>query len=120
MSGGRWDYGRYFEDNNDALGRLTAGNLVLQAIEHELDWGLSGDTCRECAKLRAVAALEQFFDDRGSNAEAAVAIARDHKQNRCAKCFESAENCPHNELIGGVSKYKNHCLFCGEDMGGVK
>ncbi len=88
MSGGRWDYGRNFEDNEEAISRINASNFLLKALEHELDWSLSGDTCRDCAKLRAIAALEQFFDDRGYNAEAATAIARDHEQNRCQKCIE--------------------------------
>jgi len=85
MSGGRWDYGRALEDNQDALRRMTAMNEVMAAIEHEMDWGVSCDTCKECSRLRALAALEQFFDDCFSQSEAAVAIARDHEQNVCPK-----------------------------------
>ena len=91
MSGGRWDYGRALEDNQEALQRLTATNEVMTTVEHEMDWGYSGDTCRECSKLRALAALEQFFDDRCGSAAASVAIARDHRQNRCSKCLKRVE-----------------------------
>ena len=75
MSGGRWDYGQALEDNEEALSRLTEMNAVMRAIEHEMDWGICGDTCRECSKLRALAALEQFFDDCCGNMEATVATA---------------------------------------------
>jgi len=95
MSGGRWDYGRNLEDNAEALRRLTAMNEVMQAIEHEVDWGVCDDTCSACAKLRIISALEQFFDDRSSDPVAAIAIARDHLQNRCPKCV------------------KQYCLVCG-------
>ena len=66
--------------------RAAAANDTLQAIEHELDYGRCGDTCLQCANLRVLAALEQFFDDRCYSSQAACAIARDGKQNRCEKC----------------------------------
>ena len=110
MSGGRWDYGRNFEDNEEAILRINASNLLLKALEHELDWGLSGDTCRDCARLRAVAALEQFFDDRASNAEAATAIARDSKQNRCPKCIAYYKTCKHPQ----VDPRTGFCYSCGK------
>ena len=34
----------------------------MKAVERELDWGLSGDTCPACAKLRVAEALVTYFD----------------------------------------------------------
>lgn len=89
MSGGHWDYlSHKLIDRAEELGHAKEAFYLLAAIEHELDWGLSCDTCRECAKLRTVAALIQFFNDSAYKADAAMAIARDHKQNMCSKCEE--------------------------------
>ena len=97
MSGGRWDYGQKFDENGDVLTRLNGQNDLLKAIEHELDWGLCGDTCRDCSRLRAVAALETFFDDR-CHAEAACAVARDHEQNLCPKCTNARKKTKRERL----------------------
>lgn len=86
MSGGHWNYGMTLEDNDEALRRVLQGNQVLKQAEHELDWGLSGDTCTPCAKLRILAGLEQFFDDGCADASAAIALMRDYDQNICDKC----------------------------------
>ncbi len=69
---------------------------LLAQIEHELDWGVSCDTCLACAKLRVVAALIEFFSDGATDARRAVEIAKgvsrpepeDH-QTLCARCIAS-------------------------------
>ena len=89
MSGGAWDYlGRRFEEWGEGLDRIRPMLEVVVAIEHELDWGASGDTCLPCARRRVIAALVAFFDDRGSTAERAVAVARDDLQNQCPECVK--------------------------------
>lgn len=89
MSGGMWNYlSQELDARADDLLAAAQGMMLLAVIEHELDWGISGDTCHECAKLRAVAALEQFFSDNANDASAAMALARDGKQNLCPGCTE--------------------------------
>lgn len=87
MSGGHWDYGKQLEDDQEALERVLNGQKLLKGIEHELDWGMSCDSCLECAKLRVLAALEQFFDDR-MEASAAIDLLNDPYRNECVKCHE--------------------------------
>mgnify|MGYP001618446931 CR=1 FL=1 len=84
MSGGHWDY--MSQRLVDRAVESSEVWLLMAALEHELDWGLSRDTCPECAKCRAAAALIAFFDHNCSDATRAIAIARDYKQNLCAEC----------------------------------
>lgn len=90
MSGGHWDYlSRVFDEAADGPGDLVRSSLrLLGQIEHELDWGHSCDTCLGCARLRVIAALDQFYDDRG-NATAALAVLRDRDavENYCDECL---------------------------------
>ena len=86
MSGGHWGY---MSENIRDYGRFVANAMeVLAQIEHELDWGICGDTCLECARRRVVVALEAFFDDRLNDGGRmkALAILRDRKQNLCDLC----------------------------------
>ena len=86
MSGGHWNYmsQKLAERGTEAkeLWRLMA------VIEHELDWGICGDTCYACAAIRVVKALEAFFDTECDNASTAIDIAQDRRppQNLCVKC----------------------------------
>lgn len=84
MSGGNWNYmGREFNENFQKTAELWR---LMAVIEHELDWGVCGDTCPGCARARLAPAIEMFFDTRCSDATVAIALMRDHEQNKCAKC----------------------------------
>lgn len=85
MSGGHWNYSA--ESYREAGRRANDAFQLLAQCEHELDWGISADTCLDCAKLRVAGALIKFFD---GDIEAALAIARDRQQNRCPRCEERA------------------------------
>ena len=81
MSGGHWDYQ---SDDLLAIGQNVAELYqLISVIEHELDWGICGDTCLACTKLRVPEALIVYFD---GDVDAAVAVARDNKQNQCPRC----------------------------------
>ena len=90
MSGGRWNY---MSEKLEAAARAN-GEVwrLMAALEHELDWGLSGDTCADCAKRRTVCALVAFFDCDCEDATAAIALARDGRQPTmfCERCAEHA------------------------------
>lgn len=89
MSGGHWDYLSWKLDGRADDLYLLAGPLqLLAAIEHELDWGHSGDTCLDCARLRTIAALETFYDGGARGATVAIAVVRDGYQNMCPEDFE--------------------------------
>ena len=83
MSGGHWDYRvQEFLEMGQNVAELCQ---VISVIEHELDWGISGDTCFDCAKLRVVETLLDYFD--GEVATAVItASAREH--NQCTRCKE--------------------------------
>lgn len=89
MSGGMWNYlSRELSERADQVKYAAVAMELLAVIEHEMDWGISGDTCYECAANRVIAALEDFFSSRATNSMSAKAVARDHLQNRCPKCEE--------------------------------
>ena len=104
MSGGHWEYLSYKleERAEDAMSAIEALKL-LAAIEHEMDWGIAGDSCYECAKLRVIAALEQFFDGRARDASAAIAIVRDWRnlEQVCPKDQEGIKSYLEKERKGG-------------------
>ena len=82
MSGGHWNYmGQRLLDKGEEVKRAFD---FLAAAEHELDWGICCDTCLECAKHRVAEGLIRFFD---GDVQAAIAVARDRKQNQCIKCL---------------------------------
>jgi hypothetical protein len=72
----------------EEAGRDLAGLFnLLAVVEHEVDWAVCGDTCRDCAKERLFASIQRYFDH---DIEGAVAVMRDNKQNRCAVCEKRA------------------------------
>lgn len=84
MSGGHWDYLSFkLEERARPAGEVWR---LLAALEHELDWGLSGDSCVACARNRMGPALEAFFDAGCNDASTAIAVARDSRQHRCQRC----------------------------------
>lgn len=83
MSGGAWEY-QQFKIEEEAL-RLGELLRLIAQIEHELDWGVSGDTCLYCAHRRVGVAFEQYFGDGRNDATAAVAIAKDDGQSKCER-----------------------------------
>lgn len=60
MSGGAWGYQQYRLE--ELAERVAASIGVLAVVEHELDWGVSADTCLDCARVRVARALEEFFE----------------------------------------------------------
>lgn len=89
MSGGNWDYLQYklMERANYSLADVWT---LLGALEHELDWGISGDTCYECAKIRTINALEAYFDTQARSIENAIRLLRSYEPE-CTRCKEWAE-----------------------------
>lgn len=88
MSGGHWGYmGLKLEEHGQASREVWR---LMEALEHELDWGICGDGCSKCAQLRAGSALEAFFDAGCTDASMAISIARDTDQFLCRDCFENA------------------------------
>jgi hypothetical protein len=86
MSGGHWQYQSFkLEERSQSAGEVWR---LLAVLEHELDWGICGDTCLKCAKKRCAEALVGFFDTYCENATSAIALARDGQQNLCNECEE--------------------------------
>ena len=84
MSGGHWNYlATRLEERAEFGGAIW--KLIAQ-LEHELDWGISCDTCASCARIRVVAALETYFDGGAEGIGTALAVARDGRQNLCPEC----------------------------------
>lgn len=83
MSGGHWNYQSYKLQEQGEY--VKAVFDLLAEIEHELDWGMCGDTCHDCAKKRVPEALEAFFD---GNLSAALALLRDDEQHQCDSCVK--------------------------------
>lgn len=86
MSGGRWNYmSGMIGNTGDHLREVFR---FLAVVEHELDWGISCDTCLACAKKRLGEAMIYFFDayQYESKVDAAIAVMRDNQQNLCDKC----------------------------------
>ena len=86
MSGGHWEYLAYRLEERGLESREVW--RLMAVLEHELYWGICGDTCRACARNRMAPALEAFFDHHADDATLAIAVARDYKQHRCEKCEE--------------------------------
>ncbi len=84
MSGGHWNYlARRLEERAEYGGPIWK---LLAQWEHELDWGLSCDTCAKCARLRVAASLETYFDGGAETISLALSVARDSHQNLCPEC----------------------------------
>lgn len=88
MSGGAWSY--LSTKLGDASSMGIACMEVLGAIEHELDWGVSGDICYDCAALRTLDALKVFFEDNAQYSQGAVEVVNDRNNpgNRCPRCLD--------------------------------
>lgn len=83
LSGGHWDYlSHQLEERAEYAGNIWK---LLAAIEHELDWGISCDTCYECAKIRVVDAIESFFDTGATSVERAIRLLRS-SEPECQRC----------------------------------
>lgn len=127
MSGGHWQYGEWqrrahfgqlakdiIEENTSCEGACNdcrthnrqAADLLalLPDIEHALDWGLSGDTCPDCARLRASAAIESYLTN--GSLEYARTVLGDGTP-RCFGCWAW--------LTGGANTHWNaeHGSECG-------
>lgn len=88
MSGGHWGYQQHEFDEVADNNLVTESLKLLGQIEHELDWGICGDSCKACANLRVIAGLEMFYDHQG-HAVRALEILRDRSilEHRCTKCL---------------------------------
>lgn len=84
MSGGHWGYLR--TQLEERAGQpLNEVWRMLAAIEHELDYGISCDTCYECAKIRVINALESYFDTGATSVENPLRILRS-TEYECKSC----------------------------------
>lgn len=85
MSGGHWNYlGHKLQDRAEYAGNVWG---LLGAIEHELDYGISCDTCYECANIRVINALEAYFDTEATSVDNSLRLIRS-SESECAKCKE--------------------------------
>ncbi len=85
MSGGAWGYLKYKIEEESARNQVIV-NVIAQ-IEHEMDWGISCDTCYNCAKLRVIAALEELFENGCSDDEPPIRIlTSSDAKYKCDKC----------------------------------
>lgn len=88
MSGGHWGYQSHeLQERAEWMRNVL---LVLAQVEHELDWGVSCDTCLSCARNRVGVAWEEFFEFDGQP-DRALMVLRDHKSYRCSRCGVSGE-----------------------------
>lgn len=85
VSGGAWGYRR--DELEEAGNRAESAFSLLAEIEHCLDWGISGDTCFECAKVQAIAALCLWFG-RGDRGSWWAVFREEAHQYLCPRCFE--------------------------------
>jgi hypothetical protein len=83
VSGGHWDYlSPKLRERAEYAGEIWR---LLAEIEHDLDWGISCDTCYECAKMRVIRALEAFFDTGATSIETSVRLMAS-SEPECQKC----------------------------------
>jgi hypothetical protein len=89
VSGGAWGYQSWkLKELGEELAELLD---VVGQVEHELDWGVCGDTCRACARLRVAVALEQYFAKRvGENDVDPIEVLEDRDRNQCDRCAARA------------------------------
>jgi len=104
MSGGHWGYLR--SQLEDRAGQpLNEVWRLLAAIEKELDYGLCGDTCYECARIRTINALEVYFDTEATSIEEGMRILKS-SEPECERCknrqpIKQAESVTVQLLIDG-------------------
>jgi hypothetical protein len=98
MSGGHWNYLSYKIEERVGVPLDDVWKL-LAAIEHELDYGICGDTCYECAKIQVVNALEAYFDTEATSVDNSLRLLRS-SESECARCKERDEQRgkPHQTL----------------------
>ena len=93
MSGGRWGYLQFqLEEEAETLTNTAHLLTLMGMIEHILDWGRSGDSCYECAKVHTVEILEKYFShrtrwDEGCPWEDVLAVANKGSYG-CPSCRE--------------------------------
>lgn len=85
MSGGHWGYQSF--NLAERADKVHAALLLVAESEHELDWGISNDTCLDCAMIRVGAAWIEYFEN-DETATVALSVMRDSKQNQCHDCIE--------------------------------
>ena len=56
---------------------------------HVLDWGICGDTCYECAKIRVIDALQAYFLSEATSLEQPLRVL-DKSQPECERCKQRA------------------------------
>lgn len=84
MSGGHWNYLQFkLEERAQFAGDIW---LLMAQLERELDWGISCDTCIDCARIRVSHALEKFFDEECNSVKTAISVAKDGSQYKCHGC----------------------------------
>lgn len=86
MSGGHWNYLSYKIEERIGAPQDDVWKL-LAAIEHALDWGICGDTCYDCAKIRTINALEDYFDTEATSVDNALRLLRSYEPE-CDRCKE--------------------------------
>lgn len=71
MSGGHWNY----EEHQRREWFTQASDLLalFPDLEHELDWGLSGDTCIDCARVTVARVIEVYLDTKDLHVAQAAA-----------------------------------------------
>lgn len=85
MSGGHWNYAQ--RELKEQGQRVAAMFKFMAEAQDQLDWGICGDTCLDCTRLRVVAGLIKYFDDPYDPAAAIVVLkARTVRENKCARC----------------------------------
>ena len=86
MSGGHWGY--LSLNLAETESRVAELMRLLSKIEHELDWGISGDACRECAELHVAPAIEALFDRWAGNYDGPEPEdVMDDPNIKCGKCW---------------------------------
>lgn len=89
MSGGNWNYLSYKIEERVGAPLNEIWKLIA-AIEHELDWGICGDTCYECARIRTINALEAYFDTEATSVDDSLRLLRS-SEPECTRCKEWQE-----------------------------
>ena len=71
------------------MGHEKVGLILdsLAIIERCLDWGVSGDTCLQCAETKSIGGLVALFNQLSGEADDNVASVIADRRLRCAKCL---------------------------------
>src|SRR5574343_1483966 len=106
MSGGHWDYKEH--DHREQAEVFSDWLHLLPEVEHDLDWGISGDSCLTCAYVFVGRAVEFVLDGQGAMAREFLRVA----PAICARCSRlPAYNTPEGKQAReawwgvGVAKY---------------